>query len=42
MNTRFLKRPVILIDGFIFIGSAKKNIETLLEKVKGIRLNIRN
>ena len=31
---RFLKRPVFIINQEIFIGSDKKNIELLKEKVK--------
>jgi len=31
----FLKRPVIRIDNAIFIGNTKKNVQDLLEKVKG-------
>jgi arsenate reductase len=30
----FLKRPVIIIDNFISVGSSKKTIELLLVKIK--------
>ena len=30
----FLKRPVVIIDDKIFIGSGKKNVETLKKAVK--------
>lgn len=30
----FLKRPVIIIDNTIFVGSSKKNVTQLLEAVK--------
>ncbi len=30
----FLKRPVAIIDGEIFIGNAKKNVEALSAKLK--------
>ena len=30
----FLKRPVVIINGKIFIGSEKKNVEALKEAVK--------
>ncbi len=30
----FLKRPVAIIDGDIFIGNAKKTVEALSEKLK--------
>lgn len=30
----FLKRPVIIIDNFISVGSSKKTIESLLVKIK--------
>ncbi len=30
----FLKRPVIIIDDFISIGSSKKTVETLVQKLK--------
>jgi len=29
----FLKRPVIIVDGEIFIGNSKKNVELLQQKV---------
>ena len=29
----FLKRPVVIIENEIFIGNAKKNVETLTERV---------
>lgn len=32
----FLKRPVIIIDQEIFVGSEKKNLEKLMEKLKKI------
>ena len=32
----FLKRPVVIIDAKIFIGSARKNIDTLLQEVQKI------
>lgn len=30
----FLKRPVAIIDGEIFIGNAKKTVEALIKKLK--------
>jgi len=32
----FLKRPVIIIEQEIFVGSEKKNLEKLMEKLKKI------
>jgi len=32
----FLKRPVVIIDQQIFIGSSKKNVNNLFEEVKKI------
>ncbi|MEN7546683.1 ArsC/Spx/MgsR family protein [Rapidithrix thailandica] len=31
----FLKRPVFLIEGEIFIGNSKKNIQNVAEKLQG-------
>jgi len=31
----FLKRPVILIDGAIFVGNSKKVIEEVSKKIQG-------
>jgi arsenate reductase len=30
----FLKRPVAIVDGEIFIGNAKANVQALVEKLK--------
>lgn len=30
----FLKRPVAIVDGEIFIGNAKANVQALIEKLK--------
>jgi arsenate reductase len=31
----FLKRPVAFIDGEVFAGNSKKNVEALIKKVNG-------
>lgn len=30
----FLKRPIAIIDGEIFVGNSKKNVEALVDKLK--------